>query len=206
MVSGAESARRAAARKATNEKLDQRPECTAPLPAGWWGRQGVGCKEAKDRKLAEGFVRDLVLAEGRFPSKRGGRLEAGPRVGGVRRSRALLVRACREAKVMWARAGKGSEAFVQTGTWLAGWRPVVAAKRNYEQALEGIYETAPVKFLSRGACLAATAAALMQEHDTKRAREANASADMGDDDDDLMMWENDDSVSDEAGAVGASIL
>ena len=36
----------------------------------------MGCKEKKDRKLAEGFVRDLVLAEGRYPSTRGGRPEA----------------------------------------------------------------------------------------------------------------------------------
>ena len=137
---------------------------------------------------------------------RWGRSVAGSRMDGVRRSRALLVRACREAKVTWARVGKGSAVFVQTGTWLAGWRPVVAAKRNYEQALEGIYDTAPAKFLSRGARLAATAAALMHVHDTKREREANAPVDMCDEDDDLMMWENDDSVSDEAGAVGASIL
>ena len=101
-VSKAESARRAAARMATDEELSQRPECLAPLPAGWWGRQGVGCKEEKDRKLAEGFVRDLVLAEGRFPSGKGGRPVAGSRVEVVRRVRARLVCAGREAKAMWA--------------------------------------------------------------------------------------------------------
>ena len=107
---------------------------------------------------------------------------------------------------MWARLGAGSDdAFVQSGTWLAGWRPVAAAKRDYEQALEGNSVTAPVKRPLRGARLAATAAALMHEHDRKR--EANAPVDMCVEDDDLMMWEHEeDVVSDEAGAIGASIL